>query len=245
MKNFRDWIIIRDLSQIVKYGLISHLRYLFNYDKTLVYVQIDLNRLPALMKIYPFVTREMDLEDKKDQQIWADIINAAYQEEQYDAAKARKALTNHLYLDIKKVFFVFDKEKCIGTVSAASFKSNPKIASGCRFAVHPDYQGKGLGKYLYLLILHYLKKKGFDYFESTMAIKRETSFIVKFKLGFYPQFNREYVQFKEQRRFFITRLAANYRLYTLWRQHKKSQNQKYLPDADSSFHNRYSVKDKT
>ncbi len=228
----------------MKYGLISHLRYLFNFEKTLVYVQIDLNKLPELMDISPFITREMDMEDEKDQQIWADIINIAYQEEHYDAAKARKALTNHLYLDIKKVFFVFDKGRCIGTVSAASFRNNPKIASGCRFAVHPNYQGKGLGKYLYLLILHYLNKEGYDYFESTMAIKRETSFIVKFKLGFYPQFNRKYVQFKEQRRFFITRLAANYRLYSLWRQHKKSQNQKYLPNVDSSFHNHYSLKKK-
>lgn len=231
MKNFKDCIIIRDLLQIAKYGLISHLRYLFNYDKTLVYVQIDLNMLPALMDISPFVTREMDLEDEMDQQIWANIINIAYQEEQYDAAKAKKALSNHLYLNIKQVFFVFDNNKCIGTVSAASFKNNPKIASGCRFAVHPDYQGKGLGKYLYLLILHYLKKEGYDIFESTMAIKRETSFIVKFKIGFYPQFNRKYVQFKEQRRFFTTRLAANYRLYTLWRQHKKLQNQKYFNES--------------
>ncbi len=188
--------------KLAKYGLITHLRYLFNYDKTNVYVQIDLNKLPSLMDISPFVTREMDLDDKNDLQIWADIINIAYQEEHYDAAKAKRTLTNHLYLRIHKVFLIFNNDKCIGTVSAGSFKSNQKIGSGCRFAVHPYYQGKGLGKYLYLLILHYLKKEGYNYFESTMAIKRETSFFVKFKLGFYPQFNRKYVQYKEQRRFF-------------------------------------------
>jgi GNAT superfamily N-acetyltransferase len=230
MKNFKEWLIIRDFFQIVKYGLLSHIRYLFNYEKTLVYVQIDLNKLPALMDISPFFTREMDLENEKDRHMWAEIINIAYQEEQYDTTKAKEALTNHLYLNIKKVFLIFDKEKCIGTVSAASYKNNKIIASGCRFAVHPDYQGKGLGKYLSLLILHHLKNDGYNYFESTMAIKRETSFIVKFKLGFYPQFNRKYVQFKKQRRFFTTRLSANYRLYVLWLQHKRSQNEKYLPN---------------
>ncbi len=229
MRNFRDWIIIHDLFQIAKYGLITHIRYLFNYDKTNVYVQIDLNKLPALMDISPFVTKEMDLDDKDDLQTWADIINVAYQEEHYDATKAKRTLTNHLFFRIHKTFLIFDNAKCIGSVTAASYKSNQKIGGGCKFAVHPDYQGRGLGKYLYLLILHYLKNEGYNYFESTMAIKRKTSFIIKFKLGFYPQFNRKYVQFKEQRRFFTTRLAANFHLYTLWRRHTKLRNQKYLP----------------
>ncbi len=229
MKKFKEWFIINDIVQIRKYGLVSHLKYLFNYSKAVVYVQIDLNRLPKLPDISPLKVRELSLNDENDLNTWADIINIAYEEEQYDAALAKDKLTNHDFLKVKKVFLVFDGTKCIGTVSAAAFKSKPNIASGCRFAVHPDYRGKGLGKYLYLLILHVLKNDGYNYFESIMGIKRETSFIVKFKLGFHPQFNRKYVQHKDQKRFFLVRLAANYRLYVLWRRYKKSINEKYLP----------------
>ncbi|MBE0640353.1 MAG: GNAT family N-acetyltransferase [Bacteroidales bacterium] len=228
MKKFIEWFIINDIVKIRKYGLVSHLKYLFSYAKTIVHIQIDLNRLQKLPDISPLIVRELSLNDENDLNTWADIIYLAFDEEQYDALLAKDKLTNHDFLKVKKVFLVFDGTKCIGTVSAAVFKSNPNIASGCRFAVHPDYQGKGLGKYLYLLILHVLKDEGYNYFESTMAIKRETSFIVKFKLGFYPQLNRRYVQYKNQKRFFLVRLAANYRLYRLWRQYKKTINEKYL-----------------
>lgn len=232
MKKFKEWFIINDILQIWKYGLVSHLNYLFNYSKTVVYVQIDLSRLPKLPDISPLKVRELSLDDENDLKTWADIINIAYEEEQYDAALAKDKLTNHEFLKVKKVFLVFDGTKCIGTVSAAVFKSNPNIASGCRFAVHPDYRSKGLGKYLYLLILHVLNNDGYKYFESTMAIKRETSFIIKFKLGFYPQFNRRYVQYKKQKRFFLIRLAANYRLYVLWRRYKKSIYKNFIPTTN-------------
>ncbi len=227
MKKFNKWFLIRDLVQIKKYGLISHLKYLFDYGKTVVYVQSNLSIMPVLQDISPYTTRELDVYNEKDLLIWANIINQAYGEEQYDEKLAQMKLTNHEFLNILKVFLIFHEEKCIGTVSAATFKSNPKIASGCRFAVHPDYQGKGLGKYLYLYIMYYLRDNGFRYFESTMSIKRQTSFILKFKLGFYPQFNRKYVQFKSQKRFFAIRWLANHKLNQLWKRHQRSLNKQF------------------
>jgi GNAT superfamily N-acetyltransferase len=228
MNGINEWVAIRDLIQIRKYGFLRHLKYLFNYSKTVVYVQVDLAVIPLLPDISPFTTRELNFEDRTDLEIWAEIINVAYGEEQYDAVLAKKKLKEHEFLDVHKVFLIFDGPKCIGTVSAAAFKSNPKIASGCRFAVHPQYQGRGLGKYLYLLIMHHLRDQGYRFFESTMAIKRKTSFIVKFKLGFYPQFNRKYVQYKGQRRFFLIRWFANYQLYRLWRDHRKRLNEQFV-----------------
>ncbi len=228
-----EWPLFRDFSNIKKYGLISHLRYLFNYSKTVVFVHADLTRLMDLPDLSPFYIRVLDFNNEHDLATWAHIINVAYEEEQYDAAQAKKKLQQHEYLNILKVYLLFDGERCIGTVSSANFKSNPKIASGCRFAVLQDYRGKGIGKFLYLMIMHALREEGFKQFESTMAITREASFVLKFKLGFYPQFNRKYVQFKGQKRFFLVRWMADYRLYQLWRNHIASVNKKYLPSNQS------------
>lgn len=225
---FKHWPLVRDVYKIAQFGLISHLRYLFNYSKTVVYVQIELNRLIDLPANFPYQVKVLSFEDTNDLATWAHIINVAYEEEQYDVEQAKKKLQQHEYLHIRNVYLLFDGDRCIGTVSSAHFKSNPSIASGCRFAVLQDYRGKRIGQFLYLLILHELRNEGFRYFESTMAIVRETSFILKFKLGFYPQFNRSYVQYKTQQRFFLVRWMANYRLYTLWRNHKASVNQHYI-----------------
>jgi GNAT superfamily N-acetyltransferase len=223
-----DWPFFSDLLNIKKYGLIAHLRYLFNYDKTVVFAQVDLTRLMDLPDMTPYSVRELDFNCEHDLATWAHIINVAYEEEQYDVAQAKKKLQQHEYLNVRKVYLLYDGERCIGTVSSANFKSNPKIASGCRFAVLQEYRGKGIGKLLYLMIMHALRKEGFSQLESTMAIKREASFILKFKLGFYPQFNRKYVQFKSQRRFFVVRWIADYHLYRLWRNHLATVNKKYL-----------------
>lgn len=220
--------IIRDFNKIARYGLVNHLRYLFNYSKTVVYVQIELNRLIDLPENFPYRVKKLSFDDENDLATWAHIINVAYEEEQYDVEQAKKKLQQHEYLVVRNVYLLFDGDRCIGTVSAAHFKDNPAIASGCRFAVLQDYRGKRLGQFLYSLILHELRKEGFSCFQSTMAITRETSFILKFKLGFYPQFNRKYVQFRNQQRFFLVRWLANYRLYTLWRKHRLAVNQKYL-----------------
>lgn len=227
-----QWPIVRDLSKIARYGFMNHMRYLFNYSKTVVYVHIELNRLIDLPVNFPYQVKKLNFDSEQDLATWAHIINVAYEEEQYDVAQAKKKLQQHEYLVIRQVYLLYDGDRCIGTVSSAHFKSNPAIASGCRFAVLQDYRGKRLGQFLYLLILHELRKEGFSLFESTMAITRETSFILKFKLGFYPQFNRKYVQFKEQQRFFVVRWLANYRLYTLWRKHRLLVNQKYLTPSE-------------
>ena len=226
---FKDLPLVRDLYKMARFGVMNHLRYLFNYSKTVVYVQVELNRLIDLPTNFPYQVKVLSFDDTNDLATWAHIINVAYEEEQYDVDQAKKKLQQHEYLHIRNVYLLFDGDTCIGTVSSAHFKSNPGIASGCRFAVLQSHRGKGIGKFLYLLIMHELKKEGFKHFESTMAVIRETSFILKFKLGFYPQFNRRYVQYKTQQRFFVVRWMANYRLYQLWRNHQASVNKKFLP----------------
>lgn len=230
---FKELPIIRDCYKMARFGVMNHVRYLFNYSKTVVYVQVELNRLTALPDVSPYNVRVLQFDSSSDLATWAHIINVAYEEEQYDVEQAKKKLQQHEYLQIRNVYLLFDGETCIGTVSSAHFKSNPSIASGCRFAVMPSHRGKGIGKFLYLLIMHELRKEGFTYFESTMAIIREASFILKFKIGFYPQFNRKYVQYKTQQRFFVVRWLANYRLYRLWRNHVASVNKKYLPISEA------------
>jgi len=222
-------LIITDLKQILKHGIVRHFKYLFNYSRTGVYMQMDLSRLLVLPDISPLEVRELNQNDDIALKAWANLINQSYKEEHYDIEAAKKIFSNHLYLNIKKIFLIYDNDFLVGTISSGVYKSNPKMGGAMRFAVHPNFQGKGLGKYLFILVLHSLREDGIKFFETITSVKRKESLIIKMKMGFFPQFNRKYVQFKKQKRFFLIRLIANYHLYKLWRKHKNKLYKEFIP----------------
>jgi len=215
----------------MKYGVIQHLKYLFNYNRTVVHMQVELDRIPEMQTISAFQIREMDINNKDELLQWVEVVNDAYsiyQENHYTLETAQKHMYNHLMLNITNVFILMFRNEIIGTYSIGIYKNNNKIGGGARLAVKKKYHQLGLGALLILHGCHQLRENGIKYAENLWAIKRKPSIILGFKCGYVPQFNRKYIQYKKQRRNFLIRTLVNMRLRKLYKDYKKSVAKKFL-----------------
>ena len=190
---------------------------MFNYSKTIVHLQADLNRLPAIKDINSFIIRELNVDNAEDIQHWLNIVNDAYVETEHDREYALNHINNHLFLNIYKIYLLFDKDKPIGTISIGTFKSNKNMGGDARIAIRKDYQGKGLGSYLLAYGFQKLKESGIKYGESIISITREQSIMLHFKCGFIPQYNKDYISYKGQRRHFLIRFFVREQLNKMYR----------------------------
>lgn len=211
----------------MKYGLIQHLRYLLNYDRAVVHLQADLNRLPFVRDISPFIVRELQLDDREDIGRWLDIIRDAYDQPGYDVEYAENHIRSHLFLDIQKIFLIMDKDRAVGTISIGTYRNNDKVGGDARIAIRKEYQNKGLGVFLIAYGFHKLRENGIKYGESIISIGRDRSIFLHFKCGFIPQVDRRYIQYKAQTRLFVVRWIVNNKLKRMYKN--------YLDDFSKEF----------
>lgn len=215
----------------MKYGVIQHLKYLFNYDRAIVHMQVELDRVPTMKSIPAFQIREMDINNEDDLLRWVEVVNDAYsvyQEYPITLTSARKHMEDHLMLNITNVLVLMFRDEFIGTYSIGTYKSNSRIGGGSRLAVRKKYHKLGLGALLVLDGCRQLRENGIKYAENVWSINRDSSIILGFKCGFVPQYDRKYIQYKKQRRSFLIRALVNMHLRKLYKNYRKAVAMKFV-----------------
>jgi GNAT superfamily N-acetyltransferase len=219
LKNFFYWISINHIARIRTYGLVSHIRYMFNFNisNTVVNMQMDLSNIPELVIPSGYSVREMDTSDPNEIISWLNIINNSYSDVAENEVRFKQHLLHHPFLNVEKIFFIIKSEIAVGTITVGRYRKNPAYGGPARIAVLPVEQGKGLGFLALNYALHYLKRNGVEKAESVISFKRTKSIITHFQCGFRPQFNRNKVIFDIQKRMFPVRLLIRYKINNLLR----------------------------
>lgn len=227
MKLFSN--LLYDIRAIKKYGLLTHLKYLFDYDHVIINLHTYLDYIPAFKERPGYEIREVDINDPEIIKQWVDIVNDAFRHKiPYDVDSAKKYLDNHLYKKVEKIFFLFSEDKPVGTYFLGFFKNNTDIGTTGRLAVKKDFQGKGLGKYLVLFGLNKLKENRYSYAEHVFVVGRDYSIRVYLKCGSRPEFREKYLQLKPTRKnIFVTYLARR-KVRKMYRKHLGSLDKAYL-----------------
>ena len=211
----------------MKYGIIQHLKYLLNYSRTVIFLQLDLSHLPSEIDTYPYTIKEIDLNSNEDIELWLDVVNNSYDDIKYNFSEAKEHLSKHHFLKFNKIFLLKEGKIPIATYGIGTYKNNPSIGGSNRLAVRKEYQGKGIGRLIFLYGLNKFKEIDIKYVEHIISIPRTASILLHFKCGFIPQYNRKYVQYKKQKRFFVIRLLVNYKLKKIYK--------KYIDSLGSDF----------
>jgi len=205
--------LLNDIKAIKKYGFITHVKYLFDLKHTIVNLYINLDLAPKFKPVSFLQIREVDFKNDNILHEWLSIVNDAYQGElNYNLESAKKAFIQHHYLIVTNLYFLYFKDKLVGTYYTGCFKENKKIASGGRIAILKKYQKLGFGKHLILYAFEALKKKGYKIAEFIFYFKREDSIELTFACGCLPQTNEKLKQFKGVRKFFLIKMIAKMKL---------------------------------
>lgn len=227
MKVFKN--IAYDIKAIRKYGLITHIKYLFDHKKVIINLHTHLDYVPQFKEDPYFVIKEVNIYDPKTLKKWAEIINKSFRfETPYNLQSAKTYLENHLYKEFEHMFFLYDDEKPIGSCSIGCFKKNKAIGSAGRLAIIPEYQKRGLGSYLILYALNQLRDKGYKVSEHVFEYRKSFSYRQYFKLGAVPEFNKKQLQLKPTRKFFLVRLWAQYKVKKMYKEVLRKRNEAFL-----------------
>jgi GNAT superfamily N-acetyltransferase len=199
----------------------------FNIDNKIVHLQNNIGWFSDA-----FVTKKLGegyvfeplvLSSIEQINIWADIVNEAYDDTNYSQQEATKALTAHLFLQDLETFFLKYENKYVGTVSIGQYQENIDVGGCFRLAVKRGFQGKDLGKALIYYGYAKLRERGIEYGESVISSKRSASMMLHFSLGFKPQYDMESISYKGalsnvnliQRYRLRNRLRSNYQQYIM------------------------------
>ncbi len=227
MKIFKN--IAYDIKAIRKYGLIRHLKYLFDLNHTIVILHFDLRFIPDQIELDKITVKEISIEDDKAMKEWSDIINSAFSfKKPYNAQTSKDYILKHPYKKITNCYLVYDGDYAIATFFIGSFKSNNKIACAGRFAVRPEFQGKGLGKYIVLKAMHIMKQYGYQFYEETFNYWRKYSYKLFIHCGGYPEFDRKYCQLRPTPKFILVRLWAQYKVKKMYKDFLGKRNEAFL-----------------
>jgi len=208
------WFSIDHLARIRRYGLLAHLRFVFNFnvDRVVVNLHRELKDLPELTVPTGLMFRQADLEEPTDQAHWIGLVNSAYPDGRENKDSAQRLRHGHAFLAEVETFFLCDGERPIGTVSIGVFRTYPNFGGDARIAVDPTEQGRGLGRLLILFALHQMSAKGQHHAEAVITLMRETSIRMHFKFGFHVPPNRSSWKFDVQKRMWPVRRIVRARL---------------------------------
>lgn len=209
-----------DITAIKKYGLINHLKYLFDLKHVIIKQHFDLDYCPPFLPKKEFIVKEISIKDRSLMEEWCDIINTAFAfKTPYDYESGLKYINNHPYKVIKKIFLIYNNDKPIATISIGHYRANQNVACAARLAVKKNMQGKGLGKYLVLFSIEEMRKLGYKYYEETFNFKRDYSIKLYIKCGGFPQFNQSLLVFKPTRKSKLITLYAHYKVNKFYKEH--------------------------
>lgn len=224
LNDLKYWFRLNHIAAIRKYGLLSHLKYVFNFNvsRILINSQMDLSDLPELRYPDGYVVREMDVNNPDEINSWVRIINESYPDVFEDFDSFQRHLHNHVFLTDCKVFLLVRDGKPVGTITAGLYRKDSSVGGAARVAVLPSERGRGLGFFLLSYAYHYLRAQGIKRGETIAAIKREKSILNHFQCGFKPQFDRSKVMFDAQRRMWPARLIAERKAKKLYEDYLRS-----------------------
>lgn len=211
----------------MKYGIIQQIKYLFNYSRTVVHLQLDTSILPNITPNSSFFIKEMDIKSNDDLIDWISIVNDGYDDVCYTIEQARVHFDNHLFLDFISVFILYLNNEPVATYGIGRYLSNGMIGGSNRLVVKKKHQGLGIGKYLFLYGLNKLRDSGLRYVEHIVSIPRTESIRLHFRFGFIPQTNKKYFQYKNQRRSFIINFLVKRRLLNIYNQYLQDFSKKF------------------
>jgi GNAT superfamily N-acetyltransferase len=220
--------IIYDFKAINEFGLITHLKYLFDSKKVIVNLHINLDYLKTFRSINSLKVIKVDHKSKEILEEWCEIINDAHENElKYDLDSAWMKINLHPYLNISDLFFLFKKENLIGTYFVGSFKNNDKIIGGGRLAIRKKYQNLGFGFYLLHYALNLMKERGFKHAELIFYSQRLASMEMAFNCGAYPEYRQKYLQLKSTRKSIFIKLLIKHRINKLYNRHIDNLNSNF------------------
>ena len=216
----------------MKYTISEQIRYRSNYNRVSVYLQADLTHITRPSDIFPDLpyTIRMMSDSDEDLRTWLDVLNdsySIYNEKPIELSQSKTYLEQHPFLDIRAVYFLLDNTDCIGSITVGVYKENPSVGGVSRIAIRRSYMRKGLGKYITAYAYEQLLNVGVRYGQSIVMIKRESSLITHFKLGFHPQLNPKYKVYNNQKRFFFVRARAYWYVSGLYNRYRQQLSENF------------------
>lgn len=192
MDHWSYWLRMDHAERIRRFGLRSHLAYVFNFNinRTVVNLQRDLKDLPELSVPKDLHFRPAAFDDPVDRSAWIELINTAYPDGHEDQTTLDRLCHTHPFLTEVETFFLVQGAEPIATVSTGVFRKATSWGGDARIAVSPSQQGRGLGRLMILYALHNLRARQLSNVEAVITMKREQSLRLHFKLGFRLQTDR-------------------------------------------------------
>lgn len=230
--NLLYWLKLNHFNRIKRYGLFSHLRFVFNWNVDRVHINVTRklddslpsNELPA-----GYMFSFMDKKDSTEKEIWGNLVQKSYAGEFLKRPDFDDHLFNHNMMNIINVIFLINKktQTHVGAISIGKFRSTPAFGGFARIVILPEKRGRGFGKQIILYAMHCLREDGFKNCGSFISVTRVASLITHFKLGFKPQFEKNAKIPDIQRRMWPARLIAYTRVKKIY--------QDFLEERSSSF----------
>lgn len=211
-----------DVAAIKKYGLIRHIKYLFDLKHAIVILQTHLDYVPDFKPIAGYEIKEVDYKDPRVLSDWIQVVNEAFSfEKPYDVESALKYLENHPYKKIESLFMVYHSStnSPVGSVFIARFRNNERIGISGRIAIIPSHQRKGLGRMIALYGYERMRERGIQLTEHVFNLEKSHSISLFMNCGSLPQFNRKYMQFSPTRKSWIVSMLARRKVDRLYNDH--------------------------
>lgn len=211
-----------DVAAIKKYGLIRHIKYLFDLKHAIVILQTHLDYVPDFKPIAGYEIKEVDYKDPRVLSDWIQVVNEAFSfEKPYDVESALKYLENHPYKKIESLFMVYHSStnSPVGSVFIARFRNNERIGTSGRIAIIPSHQRKGLGRMMALFGYYQMKEKGFRFAEEVAFLEKFYSILLYMSCGAIPQFDPQKMQFSPTRKSWIVSMLARRKVVRLYNDH--------------------------
>lgn len=215
-----------DIKAIKKFGLFSHLKYLFDLKHVIINLHFDLYNSRISEGNDLIEIREIMLDDDTDMAVWCEIVNEAFQfNTPYNIESAKKYILNHAYKKINKIYLAYLNNEAVATFFIGHFKNNDNVACAGRFAVKKTAQGKGVGQQIIVEAMNEMKKLGFQYYEETFNFKRDYSIRLFMRCGGFPQFDKKLVLLKPTRKNILILKYAQYKVWKMYLAEKRKISQ--------------------
>lgn len=229
-----------DLAAIRRYGLIRHIKYLFDLKHTIVILQTHLDYVPDFNPIAGYEIKEVDYKDPIVLSDWIQVVNEAFSfEKPYDVESALKYLENHPYKKLENLMLVYHKEthEPVGAYFIGHLRDNDQIGTAGRIAIIPSHQRKGLGRMIALYGYERMRERGIQLTEEVFYLEKSHSISLFMNCGSLPQFNRKYMQFSPTRKSWIISMLARRKVVRLYNEHLARLRRPFLGEGskDKAF----------
>lgn len=212
-----------DIRAIKKYGLLTHVKYLWDYKKVIICLHYDNKRKIAVNLPRDYSIKSVDFYDKKILDEWSDIVNDAFNRQiPYNIETALEYLINHAYKEITTLLFLYHKNIPIGTIFAGKCTGESNYGTLGRLAIIKEYQGQRLSKFLYKALFNELNDQGIHKIEGIYVYDKMFSVYIGLKSGGVPIFSNKKMAFKNRSKKLLVRLWVYMKVYKLYRKLKRS-----------------------